>query len=247
LVHTASQDIGTALSSLRLITSSTAPLAARDWQTFQQIYGTPLLNLYGSTETGWICGNRVHASRMGTVGRPVGSVALDIVRDDGVSCPPGAPGRLIVYSNKLALGYVQGDGALQAIRGKPFVMRDIASMDGDGYLHILGRSDDMINRKGVKVYPAEIENVVLGHPAVQATFAMGIPDPVLGQKIICFVVCSDANQASTKDLLNYCTDHLPASKAPQDVMIIQELPRNQRGKVLRSHLLRLYQARKKLN
>lgn len=228
-------------ASLRIMTSSTAPLAAEHWHRLEQAYGVRLLNLYGSSETGWICGNRIDAYRIGTVGRSVPSVALTIVSESGEPCRQGITGLMIVNSEKLALGYWQQDGTLEAIRGKPFIMRDIATMDDDGYVYILGRSDDVINRGGVKVSPVEIEDAVLSHPGISEAAAIGVPDPIYGQQAICFVVTCQANTPNTAEIFKYCQARLSREKAPKKIIIMESLPRNGRGKLLRNKLLELYE------
>src|SRR5690606_18479809 len=101
---------GKRLSSLRRMSCSTAPLAEISWAGFEKRYGIPLVNLYGSSETGWICGNRYQQACTGTVGRALDNVEIEIRSRIGASCPDGSAGQVIVSSDKLALGYLQADG-----------------------------------------------------------------------------------------------------------------------------------------
>lgn len=227
-------------ASLRVMTSSTAPLASEHWRRLEQAYGIRLLNLYGSSETGWICGNRIDACRIGTVGLAVPSVTLAITSESGSPCPRGVTGQMALNAKKLALGYWQQDGTLEAIRGKPFIMRDIATMDDDGYVYILGRSDDLINRGGVKVSPVEIEETVLSCPGISEAAAIGVPDPIYGQRAVCFIVTCGAGTPSPDDVLKHCQTHLSREKAPKKIITVESLPRNSRGKLLRNKLLELH-------
>ncbi len=226
--------------SLRLITSSTAPLSAENWSAFEQTYGVLLLNLYGSSETGWISGNRFDAHRIGTVGRPASSVDLTIASESGEACPHGEPGLVTVNADKLALGYLHADSSVLLIRGRPFTMPDIATIDDDGYVRLHGRRDSQINRGGVKFYPIEIETVLLSHPAVHEALAIGVPDTVYGEKAVCFVVATQGSTFDSDQLLAYCSTRLPHNKTPSDIVQVDSLPRNHRGKLLRSSLAQMY-------
>jgi len=232
-------------SSLRLMTSSTAPLATESWRLFEQAYGVRLLNLYGSSETGWVSGNRLDAHRVGTAGQPVSSVRLEVISEAGKPCPNGDAGFIQICAGKLALGYLQKDGSLTPIRGRPFLMSDVAMQDQDGYLYLLGRRDDMINRGGVKVYPIEIENVLLSHVEVNEAVAIGVPDMVYGEKAVCFVVPHRDTEPHPDDLLAYCRSRLPHNKSPAEIIAVESLPRNHRGKILRDRIKNMYASIKK--
>lgn len=226
--------------SLRAVTSSSAPLSPAHEIRFEQVYGVRVLNLYGSSETGWISGNREAAHKVGTVGRAVNRVQLGIVSDSDQQCPPGVPGQMMVRADKLALGYLQKDKLLDPIRGKPFNLRDTAVIDAQGYVQILGRSDDLISRGGAKISPMEIEEVLLTHPDVLEAGVIGVPDPIYGQQPACFVVARPGRHIEARELLAHCAALLPREKVPIRAILIAELPRNERGKVLRSRLAEFY-------
>lgn len=231
------------LASLRTITCSTAPLPASHWRLFEQNYGVPITNLYGSSETGWICGNRPDARRLGTVGRPVGSLHLSFVAEAAPATEGGKTGRMIVAGDKLALGYLLADGSLQAIRGQPFAMNDIAEMDADGYVRILGRDDDLIMRGGVKISPVEIEEVVLSHPDLADAAVVAMPDPIYGHQVVCLAVARQGCQPQPSQVVSHCAARLPREKVPASVVLVDALPRNPRGKLLRAELPELYRSR----
>jgi len=229
------------LASLRVITSSTAPLAVAHWHAFEQYYRRPLINLYGSTETGWISGNRIHDRKQGSVGRVLNSVQLNFTAQRPL--PGDAPTLqpFLVNTRKIALGYLNPDGSCRSLRDQPFLMRDAAQLDAEGYLHVWGRTDDLIIRGGVKISPAEVEAIVVGHPRIQDAAVIGMPDELYGMKIVCFFVPYQHQATSTVDIVQHCRHVLPLEKIPQHLIPLSRLPRNNRGKVIRSQLVSLAQ------
>jgi long-chain acyl-CoA synthetase len=224
------------LSTLRVMTCSTAPLSTLQWLHFEQSVGIRLLNLYGSSEAGWICGNRSERRRIGTVGYPAKYAQFAILNATGQACEVGELGQVTVSGAKLALGELQADGSLAPIRGTQFHTRDLASMDADGFVHIVGRTDDMIIRGGLKIGPQEIEEVLLAHERIVDAAAIGVPDPIYGQEIVCFVVSALPGALDEASILEYCAHHLPREKCPRRVFMVASLPRSARDKVRRDAL-----------
>lgn len=229
------------LGALRLMTSSTAPLAAHHWQRFEAVYGIPVLNLYGSTETGWISGNRLSCRKLGSVGKLLPSVTLAdqhaLAGGQVQKGPHTAVGRLSVQTPKMALGYLSPAGRFHPLRGKPFALQDIVHLDGEDFVHVLGRADDLIIRAGIKISPVEIEAVILDHPAVEDVGIVGVPDELLGMRMACFVVL--AADADLEAVQAYCQQQLPREKVPAQWFPVLKLPRNARGKLMRQHLVML--------
>ena len=226
------------LAGVRAMTCSSAPLARPQWERFEALYGVGILNLYGSSEAGWMCANRAGARKVGTVGQPVRRIAFDVLDADGQPCPPNQPGQVVVAGTKLALGLLRADGGVDPIRGAPFAMRDAAMRDDDGFVCILGRTDDLIIRGGVKIVPQEIEEVLLAHPDVAEAAALGMPDPMYGEEPACFVVPHAHRGIDVDALLAWCAARLPREKQPKSVSIVDALPRNARGKLVRDALRR---------
>jgi acyl-coenzyme A synthetase/AMP-(fatty) acid ligase len=218
------------------MTCSTAPLSPVQWRRFEQLYGIRILNLYGSSEAGWMCGNRLQRRKIGTVGYPAAHIAFDIVDPEGMSCGPDVEGQVVVDGAKLALGVLQRDGTLLPIRGTPLFTRDIAARDAQGFVRMAARMDDLIIRGGVKIVPQEIEDVMRAHPQVQDVAALGVPDPVYGQETVCFVVAQPGAAPDGKALRAHCREHLAREKLPKEVFVIAALPRSARGKILRDAL-----------
>lgn len=229
---------GGQLASLRAMTCSTAPLSTVQWARFEAHYGIRVLNLYGSSEAGWMCGNRYGLRKFGTVGYPATHIAFSVVDQHGERCAPGTPGQVVVDGDKLALGLLNDAREIEPIRGAPLATRDVASIDDEGFVVVSGRMDDLIIRGGVKVLPQEIEDVLLAHPAVQDAVAVGVPDPIYGQETVCFVVPHPDTRVEVAELVTLCRANLAREKQPRQIRVMAELPRNARGKILRDVLRR---------
>ena len=113
---------------------------------------------------------------------------------------------------------------------------DIGHMDEDGYLYITERKKDLIIRGGENVYPKEVENVLHMHPMVLEAGVIGVPDPVYGEEVRAFVVLKVSGSADEKEIIDFCSQHLPAYKRPKSVFFMEALPRSAVGKVLRREL-----------
>ena len=225
-------------ATLRAMTCSTAPLSTVQWSRFEARYGLRVVNLYGSSEAGWMCGNRYTQRKFGTVGYPATHVSFSVVDQNGAPCAPGKPGQVVVSGAKLALGVLNDAREIEPIRGAPLATRDVASIDDEGFVTVSGRMDDLIIRGGVKVLPQEIEDVLLTHAAVQDAVAIGVPDPIYGQEPVCFVVLHAHASVDVAELVTLCRASLPREKQPRQIRLMQELPRNARGKILRDVLRR---------
>jgi long-chain acyl-CoA synthetase len=226
------------LASLRVMSCSSAPLLPLQWQRFEEKYGIRLLNLYGSSEAGWICGNSVVRSRPGTVGAAVSRIGFEIVDVNGTPLPAGQAGQIRVSGAKLAVGLLGSDGRISPIRGAPHYTQDAAVQDADGMIRILGRMDDLIVRGGVKISPQELENVLLEHSAVREAAVLAVPDEIYGQVPASYVVVDQNHRVDVSELLAHCRLKLPHEKMPKYLFIVEALPRNPRGKVRRDLLRR---------
>ena len=222
--------------TLRLMTCSTAPLTLEQWLRFEEMYGVKLLQMYGMSEAGWMCGNRHYSSRMGTVGLPALHQELEIVDQEGRACPPNVEGEVTAGGPHCAVGYLRDDGTIEPIRGKRIKSGDLAIMDEDGFIRVSGRTKDLIIRGGVNIAPREIDEVLLKHPEVFDAAAVGVPDPIYGEEVVCYVVAKPGLGLSEAAVMEHCRASLPAPKVPKQVLIVAELPKSDRGKVLRDKL-----------
>jgi acyl-coenzyme A synthetase/AMP-(fatty) acid ligase len=233
--------------TLRLMSCSTAPLTSEQWVRFEEMYGLKLLQMYGMSEAGWICCNRHYKSKMGTVGIPALHQEFEIVDPQGRACPPNVEGEVTVGGPHCGVGYLEDDGTIDLIRGKRIKSGDLAVMDDEGFVRVTGRTKDLIIRGGVNIAPLEIDAVLLKHPAVQDAAAVGVPDPIYGEEVVCYVVPRPSSALTEAAVIEHCRASLPAPKVPKQVVIVAELPKSDRGKVLRDRLKDDWKERTKLS
>jgi acyl-CoA synthetase (AMP-forming)/AMP-acid ligase II len=221
--------------TLRLMSCSTAPLTREQWIRFEEIYGVKLLQMYGMSEAGWICCNRHDKRKMGTVGIPALHQEFAIIDPAGQPCPPNVEGEVTVGGPHCAVGYLLDDGSIDLIRDKRIKSGDLAVMDEDGFVRVSGRSKDLIIRGGVNIAPLEIDEVLLQHPLIADAAAVGVPDKIYGEEVICYVVAR-GSALSEAAVLEHCRANLAEAKVPKQVVIVPQLPKNDRGKILRDKL-----------
>jgi acyl-coenzyme A synthetase/AMP-(fatty) acid ligase len=232
--------------TLRLMSCSSAPLTAQQWTQFEEMYGLTLLTWYGMSETGWICGNRHYKKKMGTVGPPAPHQELLIVDSDGQPCPPGVEGEITVGGPQMAIGYVLDDGSIEPVLGKRMKTGDLGIQDADGFVRVTGRTKDLIIRGGVNIAPLEIDEVLIKHPDVAEAAAVGVPDKIYGEEVVCYVVAKD-RALTGAGVLKHCAQYLPPAKTPKQVLFVSELPKSDRGKVLRDKLREDWTARQQVS
>ena len=224
------------IPSLRLMTCSSAPLSAEQWEKFESTYGLTLLQLYGMSEAGWICGNRHYRKRMGTVGPPAKHQEYAIVDGDGNPCPPGVEGIGTVGGPQCSIGVLKPDGTIEPFRGKRNQTGDISVMDEDGFVRITGRTKDLIIRGGMNISPIEIDGILLAHDDLLDAAAVGVPDPIYGEEVAAFAVPKPGTGITEKSVLDYLASKLPLPKRPKTLFFVDQLPKSDRGKVLRDRL-----------
>ncbi|MEV6162022.1 AMP-binding protein [Streptomyces sp. NPDC052052] len=197
--------------------------------------------LYGSTEGGVVTDLRpVDARRKaGSVGRAWYLTEVRVVDDDGRPVPPGEPGELFSNSPFLMAGYLDDPEASAACRAPDGAVSvgDVATMDDEGYVAIVDRKKDMIVSGGLNVYPREVEEALLAHPAVAECAVAGTADPVWGERVTAFVVWAPgATPAPVDDLADFLRPRLAGYKLPRRLEAVAALPRNSAGKVLKREL-----------
>jgi acyl-CoA synthetase (AMP-forming)/AMP-acid ligase II len=174
------------------------------------------------------------ARRLGSVGRAVAGVELQIRDEHGTVLPPDETGELWVRGAQVSGRYAETGSALDDEDWFP--TRDVASMDGDGYLFIGGRIDDTIIRGGENIAPAEIEDVLIQHPDVRHCAVVGIHDPSWGQIIVAAVVPNGDATPDPESLRDHVRARLRSSRTPDRVVFVDELPTNATGKLVRRDL-----------
>ena len=175
------------------------------------------------------------ARRLGSVGRPVPGIELEIRDEDGAVLGPGESGELFVRGEQVS-GRYTGIGSVLDENGW-FPTKDIAMLDEDGYLFIGGRSDDTIIRGGENIAPAELEDVLIEHPHVREVAVVGVEDPQWGQAIVAVVVPAPGVDPDPDELRAHVRQSLRGSRTPDRVVFRDELPTTATGKVLRREII----------
>ncbi len=235
------------LESVNYCFSAAATLPIQVSQRWQEKFGMPIHEGYGLTETSPFASYNHQLKYVpGSIGMPVDLVEMKIVDPEtGSPCPPGKLGEIIIRGPNVMLGYWNRPEATQeAIRDGWFHSGDIGRIDEDGYFYIVDRVKDMISVGGIKVFPAEVERVLLDHESVAEVAVVGVPDDILGETVAALIVKTTADstiQASSDDvqaesITRFAREHLADYKVPQRVCFLEELPRNPAGKVLKTVL-----------
>jgi len=225
---------------LRFARSCSAPLPTVLWQRFEDAIGVPLVEAYGMTEAAHqMASNPLPPGerRPGTVGQATGTdiAALD---DRWQPVPAGADGEVAVRGPSVVDQYLGNPAATAAsFRDGWFRTGDVGKLSPDGYLTLVGRVKELINRAGEKISPYEVEDVLLAHPAVADAAAYPVPDEKYGEVVGVVVVLR--GEAAPGDLIAYCADRLAAFKRPARVTILPEIPKGPTGKVQRLNLAAL--------
>jgi fatty-acyl-CoA synthase len=204
------------------------------------VFGDVLYNLYGSTEVAvaTVATPGELRAAPGTVGRPPRGCLVRLYDGDGRRVrEPEVRGRVFVGS-ELAFGGYTGGGHKERIDGL-LSSGDIGHFDVRGLLFVDGRDDDMIVSGGENVFPVEIENLLASRPDVADVAVVGVADPDFGQRLKAFVVPSDGTSPDAEELRGFVRANLARYKVPREVVFVDELPRNQTGKVLRRKLAEL--------
>jgi acyl-CoA synthetase (AMP-forming)/AMP-acid ligase II len=215
--------------------------------------GTGFVNAYGLTETASsiaVLGPDDHReaaaspdpavrARLGSVGRPLPSVEIEVHDDDGRACAAGVVGDIVVRGPQVAGEYLEAGSLLRADGWFP--TRDRGYLDEAGYLFVRGRADDTIIRGGENIAPAEIEDVLCAHPAVAECVVAGVPDVEWGQRIGAFVIPRPGADVDAEQLQAWVRERLRGSKTPEQVLFVDEFPTTPTGKVVRRDLVALLQ------
>jgi long-chain acyl-CoA synthetase len=221
--------------------SGAAPLPPQLVERFEALTGGRLVEGYGLTETSPLThGNTIHGERrIGSIGIPVpGTDARVVDLATGEPLPPGGIGELEVRGPQVMLGY-RGRPAETAEMFHDGWLRtgDIARMDEDGFFFVVDRRKDMIDASGFKVFPREVEEALLLHPAVQEAVVAGVPDAYRGETVKAFVVLRPGHDATAEEITAFCRLHLAAFKIPRLVEFRGALPKSLVGKYLRRVLV----------
>ncbi len=227
---------------IRLMVSGSAALPVPTLERWQEISGHVLLERYGMTEIGMGLSNPLHGKRFpGCVGTPLPGVEARLT-ELGEPVPAGTPGEIEIRGPGVFLEYWQKPEETQkAFRDGWFLTGDVAVKE-DGVYRILGRSSvDIIKTGGYKVSALEIEATLLAHPDINEVAVVGVPDPVWGERVVAALVLRVGASLDIKSLRAWGKERLATYKVPQEVIILQELPRNAMGKTSKPDLKKIIQ------
>jgi acyl-CoA synthetase (AMP-forming)/AMP-acid ligase II/thioesterase domain-containing protein/acyl carrier protein len=224
--------------SLRFILSSSTYLPDKVRTELEAMLGIPILEFYGLSEAGIMAANPAPPAKRkpGTAGLPPPD-ELAIQDQDGRPLPVGQVGEIVVRGPSVTPGYIDNsDGNHTGLRDGWLATGDLGFIDADGFLTIVGRTKELINRGGEKISPYEIEKALLLHPSVGEAAAFSMPHPRLGENVAAAVVLKPGTNATSSDLGNFLFGRLARFKVPQHVFILSSLPRGSTGKITRSDL-----------
>ena len=247
-LFTLREDIGAFdLSSVRVAAYGGAPMAPETIEALNRVMSARLHNCYGLTECsslGTVLPSELALARSESVGRPVPGTEAEVRGPDGGTLPPGEPGELYLRGPHIVQGYFGApDKTREAIRDGWLKTGDIARIDGDGFVYILDRAKDMINRGGEKIYSLEVENVLYACPGVAEAAVFGIPHPVFGEAPAARLVPLPGAAIDPEEIRAFCRARLADYKVPVHVEVADRIPRNPGGKILKKELRRAWENR----
>ena len=234
------------VSSMRSLVIAAAPCPMRVKEQALAMFGPVLYEFYGSTELGVNTVLRPEdvLRKPGSCGRAAPGVELAILDDDGRRAAPGTPGELFVrrYDGVFDEYYRNPAATAQTSRGEWMSVGDVAWMDDEGFVYICDRKRDMIISGGVNIYPAEIEDALHRHPAVEDAAVFGVPDPEWGERVHAAIQLRAGHHATEAELMEFCRAHIADYKTPREVSFHADFPRDTAGKLVKRLLREPYWA-----
>lgn len=237
-----------ATQALRFMSSSTAPLMVDQHRRFEDTYGIELVQLYGMSEGGIVASNHVGNRRIGSVGPPGLYQNLKIISPDGMDPPQDAVpdietedikiGEIEIGGAQPAGGYLLTDGTIEPI-GR-LKTGDLGYLDADGFLIITGRAKDVIIRGGVNIAPLEIDNALAAHADIREAATIGVPHHLYGEQPVSFAALRPDASIDEAAIRAHCADRLSDFKIPARVIFLDDIPKNNRGKIDRAALEALW-------
>ena len=245
------------LSSLQVITYGAAPMPLEVIKkAIAEFPGTRFINAFGQTETASTITMlppddhdiseddpefEKKLNRLSSIGKPLPDVEVRIVDEDGADVVLGETGEIVAKGQRLMKGYWNREEATkETLRGGWLYTGDLGFWDEDGYIFLSGRAKDFIKRGGEMIAPEEVEQIIMSHPGVDEAAIIGIPDIEWGERVRALVVKKPGAEVSMQDVVEHCRPRMAGFKRPEDVIFVDELPRNPMGKVLKRVLREEY-------
>lgn len=226
---------------LRFIRSASAPLPVMQEEAFKKRFNVPVIQSYGMTEAAsQITINPIERQKVGSVGRSSGS-ELKIVSEKDQPLSANQVGEIIIRGTHVITRYLEAKNQDDFVNGWLHT-GDVGYLDEDGYLFIVGRKRELINRSGDKVSPIEVENTLLQIPIVESAAVVGLPDPIYGEHVVAAVILKDhtlVDDAIKEQLIAYTNDHLSRFKRPDQIVFMNQFPTGPTGKIQRTKIKNL--------
>ncbi|HEV8228177.1 MAG TPA: long-chain fatty acid--CoA ligase [Methylomirabilota bacterium] len=226
-------------STMRAWGSGAAPLPVELVEPFERRFGGKLLEGYGLTEASpVVSAHRLSGARkLGSVGPPIPGVTVSIRDDDDRALPTDEVGEVCVQGPNVMLGYYRNpEETAKTIRAGWLRTGDMGRLDADNYLYIVERKKDLIIRGGFNIYPRDVEEVLYAFPAVAEAAVIGLPDTLMGEEVVAFVVLKPGQAATADEVAGFCQTRLAKYKCPREIRFVDALPKSPVGKILRKEL-----------
>lgn len=224
------------LTTLKYMVSGGAPLPVDVLRAVEARFHVPVLEGYGLSETSPIvCFNNLMRPRKpGTVGPAIDLCEVRIADDVGTMLPAGERGEILIRgTNVMKSYYKRAEATREVLHGGWFRTGDIGFLDQDGYIVIVDRKKEMINRSGFKIYPREVEEVLYAHPDIQEAAVFGVPDALHGEEVVSAIALKVGATLAHAELEQYCRLHLAPYKVPRKTYFMLALPKGSTGKILK--------------
>jgi long-chain acyl-CoA synthetase len=226
-------------AGVRLALTGAAKMPEEAMRQLRDRFGVRLLEGYGLTEASPVVTSSAGLpQKVGSVGKVLDGIQVRLVDEHGDDALAGDSGEIWVKGPNVFQGYLDDPEATSRVLTPEGWLRtgDVGVTDDDGYLYLVDRAKDLIIVSGFNVYPAEVEDVLMEHPAVKEVGVVGVPHPHTGEAVKAFVVLQPGADAHEDTLVSWCHDHLARYKCPSKILFVDELPRNVSGKLLRRSL-----------
>lgn len=232
-------DISGVRDNMKVCNSGGAPMPVEVMKAFEEAFQVRVLEGYGLSETSPLaCFNHFQKpSKPGTVGQAIFGVDVRCFDDNDTEVPRGERGEVVIRGTNVMKGYYKRpEATAEALRNGWFHTGDIGIMDEEGYISIVDRKKDMILRGGYNIYPRELEEVIMTHPAVSLCAVIGVPDDKMGEEVKAFLVLKEGHQLSDAEFIDWSKTQFAANKYPRYVEFRENLPIGNTGKIFKRAL-----------